>query len=428
MDVSGLSVRYSPTRPPRSYDGVIVVVDARRRSFCSYIEEVYTRIVSSARPLGIVFVTDHRVRCVISPEPLPPRVDEPWVPAAAAPRGYGLLELPRYVSINARAERGRSYAYSFISEPGGGAKVYFSAHYDHWLQGAHDNSSGVAAALIAYGKARTEGIPAGIALLAAEEYGEDIYTSLYWGGGARRFVETVTRIGFKGFFINFDVVSLRPLQVRGSALLNRLAGKTGLLPAGFDDTEFDSQWLRRAGVSGSISGSGVEEIIHTSLDTIDSVDVSAIIHAAYSGVELAKHLQSSGAEDTAMEALRDIYVRVSELPLPFTLRELYRILRSVKRGLLSALTSLYSVEEVLLQPLSLRSGDRVEVCSFLEKSCSEKLVDERYYGVLWDNVVGRGGVAAARVVDRLLSSRLAVLADAAVDELSRYEPGRTPAD
>jgi len=432
VNVEGLAVAYRG--PSGVYDDVIVLVGSG--GSCTEIERVYTGLVSRSRPLLVVFLSPWRLRCPLSLRPLPPRPEEPAVPAVAVygPRASRLLgEAPLLLRVEAEAQLRYSYARSIVAGGvfegyyGDSPVFYIAAHFDHWLRGAHDNASGVAAALASYLRARgAAGQRVGLLLLNGGEFGEDTYWSLYWGSAARKLAELLSNIAEpKAIVFNIDTVSAEPISFLGSPLGGSALARAS--SGGLNDAAFDSMWLRGLGPALTVTSRSYRArmIRHTWLDSVESVDFDAVTSVARDAASAIGMLSRASIEPRAAEAARSIYESVSGLPLPLTLRESYRVMRAAKRGA-GFLWALAVLESVLLSPVQAAANGSISLTTLAAGD--------------WVSAAARGarltyrsrclgqGRAAVRVMDATAAGELRRLVEATLYDLFGDAAGDAPAD
>ena len=418
VEASGVAVPLGAARGP------IVVVDARGRG-CRHVLDTYRGLETRGNVEAVVYVSEGPLRCPLYSEPLPPRAEDPRLPAAVA---YGpgaeelLRELPVFLTIHAAAEEGYGYAPIYLAPPEGWEKLYLVSGYDHWLEGASSAFS-TAAAIDAYSRLRERGLSVGLVLLTATVYGEDVEWSLYWGSGARRLSEALSAAGVTPLFLALESLGLGGPSVRGSPVSAAAAEAAGLGYGGVFDAYTSSSWLRGAGPVAVIAPGPerVAEAAATPRDSFPGIEEGSVRKAARAAERLAEALLAASG-DAIVEALAALFRLATPLPLPWTRRELYRLLRAARLGGLDPLLALASAERILLAPLAVGGG---RLCSLLDRGCMSLLRRPPMRLVYADRVLGDGD-AAVRLLDSLVSSRLRLVADIAVEDLLGDSPRGAP--
>ncbi len=397
--IEGLGVVYKPGRTSFP-EGAIAVIDARGLP-CSELRHLYGHVARLGAS-AVLFATDGPVRCVLYPDPLPPRAADAAIPAYVlyGCRAAGLLSsLPSLIRIRgAVARRGYGYDYLLIAGDYEASRVVIVPR-DYWLSGG-TRLAALASAIAAYIAAGGDEATA-LVVATGDVYGEDMESSLFWGAGGRRLTEYLSSARL---WLDAAMLTLGPLGL--SPPTHSWAWEEDSVD--FCDAWSISPWLRGAGFKASslLARSPLLSYIDSTwLDTPQIVAESVLEEATR---KVLSWLRGHRDPVTATALLAELLNPLIHEPLPYTRREVYRLLRLAKRSEQGSpkaeIVSRYAAA-VFTLPIQVSLRERSTVVETLACMLSRGLPRNAGELVYWRYALG-GGFRAYRVLDRLIAERL----------------------
>ena len=397
--IEGLGVVYKPGRSAFP-EGAIAVIDARGLP-CSELRRLYGRVARLGAS-AVLFATGGPVRCVLYPDPLPPRAADAAIPAYVlyGCRVAGLMSsLPSLIRIRGAVAR-RGYGYDYLLIAGGyEASRAVIVPRDYWLRGG-TRLAALASAIAAYVAAGGDKAAA-LAITTGDVYGEGLESSLFWGAGGRRLAEYLSSARL---WLDAAMLTLGPLGL--SPLTRSWAREEDGVD--FCDAWSISPWLRGAGFKALSLSARSPLLSHVDSTWLDTPHLVAGRGLEEGTREVLGWLRGRGGPVAATALLAELLNMLIHAPLPYTRREVYRLLRLAKRaGQGSPEADIVGRYAAAVFTLPLQAGLRGggPVVETLACMLSRGLPGNAEDLVYWRYGLG-GGFRAYRVLDRLIAEQL----------------------